>query len=273
MIQGGFFKSIRLGIIFVFLILSVVTFSLDAGAVPTRLVVRGRANDAKFIGTAVGGLEVTVRDALTGKVLAQKVLEGGTGDTKLLMKSPISRATVLSKGGAAKTEFVFDIKEPLKLEIELKGPLGAGNNIHHEVKTTWLIPGRNVTGDGLVFTLYGLIVHPYSPKPHEFYSKGARVTIGAHVTPMCGCPVRPGFLWDANKVTVTAQVFFKGKMISEIPLKWAGRISHFEAAFSPSEPGNYKVVIMASDKRNNQGVGITGFVVVPEKKYHKVLGR
>ena len=270
--QSGFSKSIWLGIL-VFLILSVVAFSLDAGAVPTRLVVRARANDAKFIGTAVGGLEVTVRDALTRKVLAQKVLEGGTGDTKLLMKSSISRDTVLSQGGAAKAEFVFDIEEPLKLEIELNGPLGAGNNMHHEMKTTWLIPGRDIVGDGVIFTLYGLIVHPYSPKPHEFFPMGSRVTIGAHVTPMCGCPVRPGFLWDANKVTVTAKVFFKGEMISEIPLKWAGRISHFEAPFSPSEPGNYKVVITASDKKNNQGVGITGFVVVPEKKYHKVLGR
>ena len=265
------FKLFRL--IPVVLALLVLAFPSVVGAVPTKLVVRARANDAKFIGTAVGGLEVTVRNALTGKVLAQKALEGGTGDTKLLMKSPISRDTLLSKGGAAKAEFVFDIKEPLKLEIELNGPLGAGNNMHHEVKTTWLIPGRDIVGDGVIFTLYGLIVHPYSPKPHEFFPMGSRVTIGAHVTPMCGCPERPGFLWDANQVTVTAQVFFKGKRISEIPLKWAGRISHFEAVFSPRESGSYKVVITASDNKNNQGVGITGFMVVPEKKYHKVLGR
>lgn len=90
---------------------------------------------------------------------------------------------------------------------------------------------------------------------------------------MCGCPVRPGFLWDADKMNVKAEVFFKGKKIAEFPLSWAGRISHFETSFLPKEPGSYKVVIMASDSRNNQGVGITGFVVVPAKKYHKLLGK
>ncbi len=243
------------------------------GAVPTKLVVRAKANDAKFIGTAVGGLKVVVRDALTGKTLAEKTLEGKTGNTKIIMKDPIMRNTVLSQGGAAKAEFVFDIEEPVKLEIELVGPLGAGNNIHKEVKTTWLIPGKDITGDGILFNLYGLIVHAYSPKPHEFFPVGTKVTIGAHITPMCGCPERPDFLWDANKVNAKAAVFFKGKKIAEVPLKWASRISHFEASFVPKEPGDYKIVIMASDLRNNQGIAVTGLVAVPAKTYHRILGK
>lgn len=250
-----------------------VIFSAVAEAVPTKLVVRAKANDAKFIGTAVGGFKVVVRNALSGEFLAQKALEGGTGNTKLIMKTPVSRDTVLSKGGAAKAEFVFDINEPVKLDIELIGPLGAGNNIHKESKTTWLIPGNDITKDGILFNLYGLIVHAYSPKPHEFYTQGSMVTIGAHVTPMCGCPVSPKFLWNSNKIKVMAQVFFKGKKVAEIPLHWANKISHFETTFSPKEVGGYKVVITASDSKNNQGVAITGFVVVPPKKYHKILGQ
>lgn len=90
---------------------------------------------------------------------------------------------------------------------------------------------------------------------------------------MCGCPVRPNFLWDANKYNVKAFVYFSGKKIAELPMKWAGKISHFETSFVPKVKGNYKVVIVASDKSNNQGVAVTGFVVVPSKVYHKVLGR
>ncbi len=249
-----------------------LAFSAVAEALPTKLVVRAKANDAKFIGTAVGDLKVVIRDALSSKILGQKMLEGGTGDTELIMKSPISRDTVLSKGGAAKAEFMLDIDEPMKLEIELIGPLGAGGDIHRETKTTWLIPGKDIVGDGIIFNLYGLIVHPYSPKPHEFYIPGSKLTIGAHVTPMCGCPVSPGSLWNSNKIKVLAQVFFKGEKIADIPLHWANRISHFEATFFPKETGNYKVIIMASDQKNNQGVAVTGFVVVPVQKYHKILG-
>lgn len=250
-----------------------LTFPSIVKAVPTKLVVRAKANDAKFVGTAVGGLKVVVRDAMGGRILAQKALEGGTRNTDLMMKRPITRGTELSGGGAAKAEFVLDINEPVKLEIELLGPLGAGNDIHREMKTTWLIPGRDITGDGILFNLYGLIVHPCSPKPHEFYPAGSKVTIGANVTPMCGCPVRPGSLWDAGKMMIRADVLLKGKRIAEIPLRWADRISHFQAGFIPKETGSYKIIILAGDSKNDQGVGVTGFVVVPEKKYHKVLGR
>lgn len=255
----------------------VLTFLLAAGFVmaqPTRLVVRVLAHDAKFVGTAVGGLKVVVKDYFTGEILGVKNLEGGTGSTKVIMKEPRIRGKEISVGKAtAKAEFVFDINEPRKLQIEVVGPLAAGLNVHREVKTTWLIPGKNIEGDGILFEFYGLIVHPYLPKPHEFYHVGKSIRIGAHVTPMCGCPVRPGFLWDANKYNVKAYVYYGGKRIAEIPLKYAGRISHFEGSFKPERPGGYKVVITACDEANNQGVGITSFVVVPVKKYRAILGR
>lgn len=263
-------KLLRSLLVFTFIF---AAFPSISGAVPTRLVVRAKANDAKFIGSAVGGVKVVIRDAMGGKVLAQKVIKGDTGNTGILMKKPITRQTVLSRGGAAKAEFVFDIKEPVKLEIELIGPLAAGSSIHKEMKTTWLIPGKDITGDGIMFNLYGLIVHPYSPSPHELYPAGAKVTIGAHITPMCGCPERPRFLWDANKVKATAEVFFKGKKVTVLPLHWAGKISHFEAAFIPKKPGSYRIVIMANDSKNDEGVGITGMLVIPAAKYHRVLGR
>ena len=251
----------------------ITVLTTQSWAIPTTLTVRVKAHDAKFVGSAVGGLKVAVRDFFTNRLLATGVVEGGTGNTKVLMKEPITRGKVLSKGGAAKFQFTFDIDQPTKLQIEVVGPMAAGLNMHKEAKTTWLIPGQDITGDGILFDLYGLIVHAYLPKPHEFYALGEKVTIGAHVTPMCGCPVRPSFLWNANTYHVKATVFLKGKKVAEIPLKWSERISHFEGSFTPKAAGGYKVVVTAYDEANNQGVDITGLVVVPLKRYKAILGR
>ncbi len=84
---------------------------------------------------------------------------------------------------------------------------------------------------------------------------------------MCVCPVRPGSLWDANKFNVRVLVYYKGKKVAELPMRWAGKISHFETSFVPRRKGGYKTVIVASDKSRNEGVGVTGFVAVPAKVY------
>ena len=234
---------------------------------PTRLVVRVRANDAKFVGTAVGGVKVIIRDYFTGKILATGMIEGGTGNTKVLMKEPIVRGKILSVGkNTAKFECVFDIKEPVKIQIDAIGPLSAGIDMHKETKTVWLIPGKDIKGDGIMFVFYGLIVHPYSPKPHQFYFPRKKVIIGAHVAPMCGCPVKPKCLWDAKNFKVVAHVIYNKKEIAKIPLMWKS-VSDFEAEFIPKACGGYKVIITAYDNANNTGVGITGFVVIPKKKY------
>jgi ABC-type glycerol-3-phosphate transport system permease component len=60
----------RLHLIVLAFLLSVF-FPASASAVPTELVVRILAKDAKFIGTEVGGIKVTVSDSDTGAVLAQ----------------------------------------------------------------------------------------------------------------------------------------------------------------------------------------------------------
>ncbi len=261
-----------LGVVFLSL-LFVVWFLGTVWAIPTVLTVRVRAHDAKFVGSAVGGLKVAVKDYFTGRLLATGAIEGGTGDTRVIMKEPGTRGKVLSVGkGTAKVQFTLDLKEPMKLLIEVTGPMAAGPNIHREVKTTWIVPGQDIKGDGILFELYGLIVHVYLPKPHEFYPLGQKVTIGAQVTPMCGCPVRPGFLWDADEYRVRACVFLKGKKVAEVPLRYAGKISHFEGSFTPRVAGGYKVVITACDKKNNQGVSVTGLAVVSPKKYRVILG-
>jgi hypothetical protein len=243
-------------------------FAVSAWAVPTKLTVRALANDAKFIGSVVGGMKVVVKDYYTEQELASGMIMGGTGNTKLIMKEPVTRGKIRSEGkGTAEAVFEFDIKDPQKLLIEIIGPMASEANIHKEAKTTWLLPGQDITGDGILFNLTGLIVHPDNPEAHEFFKLGTTLPISAVVTPMCGCPVRPEFpLWNANDYTVTASIYKGSKLITKLPLKYAGSTSNFSAKFTPKEKGGYRVIFTAFDKRNNQGVGISGFVMTAPKK-------
>lgn len=247
--------------------LGVLFISLPAFAVPTRLTVRARANDAKFVGTAVGGLEVAIKDFYTGRILATGTITGGTGDTRLLMKEPRMRGRHIATPDAAGYTATLDIDRPVKVQIELSGPMSAGGGIHRESKTVWLIPGRDMTGDGVVFNLYGLIVAPYTPVPHEMYKLGDTIRVAAHVSPMCGCPIRPGSLWDAKDYTVEATVLKGGKRIAELPMGYAGKVGDFAADFVAAATGEYQFVITAADKRNDTGVAVRGAVVM-EKMPH-----
>lgn len=151
----------RKRIFFIFLLsslLSILSLISLCEAQPTVLNVTVKAHDAKFVGSAVGGLKVTVRDFFTNKLLATGKIEGGTGDKKIIMETPITRGKILSVGkDTARFQYSFDINEPRKLLIEITGPMAAGLNIHREMKTTWLIPGQDLKGDGILFDLYGLI--------------------------------------------------------------------------------------------------------------------
>ena len=50
-----------------------------AQAEPTEIVVRVLGNDSKFVGTSMGGMRVTLRDAQTGEILATGLTQGATG--------------------------------------------------------------------------------------------------------------------------------------------------------------------------------------------------
>ena len=56
---------------FVFALLGLMFAAGAARAEPTKIVVHVLAEGAKFIGSAVGGAQVTIRDARTGMLLAQ----------------------------------------------------------------------------------------------------------------------------------------------------------------------------------------------------------
>ncbi|NIR42587.1 MAG: hypothetical protein GWN99_01715, partial [Gemmatimonadetes bacterium] len=53
------------------------------------------------------------------------------------------------------------------------------------------------------------------------------IDVRARVRMMCGCPIEPGGLWDANHKEFTARLKADGAVVSSSSLEFAGRPSLF----------------------------------------------
>ena len=85
----------------VILLAVIVSFGVSE-AVQTNVIIRAKSKDAKFIGTKMGGAMVVVRDSETGKVLAEGLTAGSTGDTGKIMMEPKTIATMPPRPSAPK---------------------------------------------------------------------------------------------------------------------------------------------------------------------------
>lgn len=236
---------------------------LPAAAEPTDITVRVLSKDAKFIGTSMGGVRVTIRDAQTGELLASGLTQGGTGDTKRLMHTDAGRRAVLSDKSAAKFSATIDIDAPRHIEVEAYGPLGQAQAAQRASSTQWVVPGKHVTGgDGWILELRGFAVDILAPPAHQALTVPTTVPIRANVIMMCGCPITPGGLWDANVYQVEAIVLRNGEQISRSAMAYAGEPNQFSGDIEVTKPGMYEVVVYAHDPANgNSGVDRTTFNV------------
>ncbi len=248
-------KSLVLGL---FAVLFVASSAL---AVPTKITVRVKAKDAKFVGTTMGSALITIRDVQTGELLAKGLTVGGTGNTEKIMIAPVRRGIPIADESAAKFTATLDIDEPRLVEVSAYGPeanLQAANRVS---QTQWIVPGKNITeGDAWTLELPGFAVDVLAPPAHSM--QGRSVELRANVTMMCGCPVAPGGLWDANKIEVTALLYRNGKRIGKLPLKYAGSTSQFAGTWDVKEGGVYQATVYAYDPATgNTGLDSTTFLV------------
>lgn len=237
-----------------------------ASAEPTNVIVRVLSKDAKFIGTSMGGMRITLRDAETGEMLATGLTVGTTGDTKRIMHENAGRRARLSDGDAAKFEATLDLDRPRLVEVEAFGPLAQRQAAQRVVSTQWVVPGRHVTGgDGWVLELPGFAVDVLAPPAHVRIPGATAVDVRANVVTMCGCPVEPKGIWNADTYEVEAIVSRDGKQVARVPLAFAGETSQFAASVPVDAPGLYDVLVYAYDPATgNTGVDRTTFIV--EKK-------
>lgn len=222
----------------------------------TRVMVRVIAHDAKIIGSGVGGARVTIRDAASGRVLAQGIQAGSTGDTRQIMTEPRVRgASIYTTEGAAGFEATISLSSPTLVRVQAEGPLGTPHALRHASLTTLLVPGQHVEGDGIVLELLGFTVLLEAPSEDATVPVGEPVTIQANVTMLCGCPFESGGLWDADRITVMAQVIRDGRVVHEAALPYGGAPNTFRGRLTVVQPGPFELRVLAMDaERANFGM-------------------
>lgn len=221
---------------------------------PTRVLVRAVAHDAKVIGSNVGGARITIRDAASGEVLASGVQEGSTGDTRAIVVEPRARgATVYDVEGTAGYTAELDLDRPTRVEIAAEGPLETPHAAQRASKTVLVVPGVDVLGEGVILELNGFTVEIESPT--EDVASGPTLDVRARVTMLCGCPIEPGGLWDADRLDVVARVVRDGEVVAESPLPFAGETSTFAGAVEAPGTGPAELQVLALDpERANVGM-------------------
>lgn len=227
----------------------------------TEIMVRVRSKDAKFIGSSIGGAKILIRNAETGEILTSGMTRGSTGDTELIMQQPHSRNQKLTDEETAGFLASLDLEEPVFVTVEAYAPYTKKQARAVSSTQLWLLPGKDITGEGLVLEVPGFVVDILSPQTHERINQDNRITIEANVVMMCGCPVTPGGIWDADQYEVGAHLSREGTLVKELDLRAQKKSSTFSAE-TTLDPGLYELLIYAYDPvHGNTGVDRTNFIV------------
>lgn len=237
-----------------------------AAADPTEIVVRVISKDAKFVGSTMGGVRITLHDTETGELLATGVTAGSTGDTQRIVKQPRDRGRSVSDPKSAKFAAVLDLDRPRLIRVTAYGPLAQKQAAVHVSSTQWVVPGKHVkAGDAWLLEMPGFVVDVLDLRAQaKPAGTPQKIALKAKVTMMCGCPITPGGVWDADTYEVAAILTRNGKPLRTVPLAYAGTASQFAAEIEVADPGVYEAVVYAHDPANgNTGLDRVTFVVRP----------
>jgi hypothetical protein len=237
------------------------SLEVNAQSETTKVVVRALAKDAKFIGSSMGGAFVTIREVKTGELLAQGVTEGSTGDTDKLVRQPRQRYRQISTEGAAKFEADIALDEPVFVEVSATAPGAQKQSQVRSSTQLWLIPGKDIIGDGIILEIPGFAIDILQPQAHEVTGRNS-IAITANAVMMCGCPTSPDGLWDSNEMEFRVVISKGGEEVTTKQMEFSGKTSTFETSFEPSEPGAYEITVWGYDQRTgNTGVDKTTVVI------------
>lgn len=243
-------------------LLAAATAPLAAATKPLTLVIRAKAKDAKFIGSSIGGARIVVREALTERILAEGFTSGSTGDTERIMTPPHSRDMPLADEQTAAFTARLKLEKPTLVTIEGFAPWHQPQARIKVQTQLWLIPGKDIDGDGIILEFPGFVVNILNPQTHESIQAEQEITLSANVVLMCGCPITEGGLWDARKYEVQAVVERNGESFQQVPLEIGDKASTFKGVLRAAAPGLYQATVYAYDpETGNTGVATTNFIV------------
>lgn len=221
-----------------------------AAAAPTRVEVGVLAQGAKFIGDATGGARVRITERETGRLLAEGLTRGGTGDTGLIMGPDGGHYKSLISEGAAHFSAAIDLAEPTPVRITAIGPMDFPAAQAEADKTLWLLPGQDFTGaNRILLSLSGYLI-----KPTEVAVKAdGRGTLLVDLLMLCGCPITPGGLWDADRIEKTATLAGESGTTERVALAHTGDGVSYRATFAGQvkDPVGIRIRIKGMDDDNS----------------------
>ena len=173
------------------------------------------------------------------------------------------RGKPLATGDSARAELRIDIDEPVLVKISARGPLAQRQSAGQVSATQWVVPGKHLSGgDGVLLVMPGFVVDVLDPPTHRKLEGVTEVEVRANVTMMCGCPLTPGGLWDADGIEVMALMRRNGAPAGQLPLTYSGSASQFSGKIDTSQPGTYEAIVYAYDPGNgNTGLDRVTFIV------------
>jgi hypothetical protein len=238
---------------------------------PTRILVRVVAHGAMVLGREVGGARVTITDVATREVLATGIQQGETGDQNQIMRTPhLMEEPRYSSRPAAFFSATLDLAKPTLVEVTAEGPLAYPASAQRASETVLLIPGHDITNDGIVIHLYGYLIQIDQPKPGESLIAKDDVLLRASVRTLSGSLVRPHGDWDSRKIHIYGELLIGDRVVERLQMFYSGDKAHFEAPFfvplAKDAPDGITVRVVAADSAaGNFGIGTAKYPVLSER--------
>jgi hypothetical protein len=238
---------------------------------PTRILVRVVAHGAMVLGREVGGARVTITDVETGEVLASGIQQGETGDQNQIMRTPhLMEEPRYSSRPAASFSATLKLAKPTLVQITAEGPLAYPASAQRASETVLLIPGHDITNDGIVIHLYGYLIQIDQPKPGESLIAKDDVLLRASVRTLSGSLVRPHGDWDSRKIQIYGELLIGDRVVERLQMFYSGDKAHFEAPFfvppAKDAPDGITLRVIAADPgAGNFGIGTAKYPVLSER--------
>jgi len=245
----------------------------------TRVLVRVQAKGGKFIGPDGGYSLVTLRDAVSGELLAQRLATGGSGTLSTTFTPEATRDAVVTPGGTGATIqwlsapagsgtagllATLDLHAPMLVEFSAQALTNGLPNGHTATQRMWLTPGLHLDHEpGVVLLMPGLSVRILSPDVAS--APAGTLNVTAWVAMMCGCRIDPALPWLPSEFHVHARVrAVGGDFTDEVPLVYrtTSTFATERPLDLPSGAGSYELVVNAVQRaEGNVGSASTFFSV------------
>jgi hypothetical protein len=237
----------------------------------TTILVRVVAHGAMVLGRDVGGARVSITDVETKQVLATGIQQGEAGDQNQIMRTPhLMEEAVYSARPAAAFTTTLELRRPTLVEVAAEGPLAYPSSMRRTAKTVLLIPGQDLTGDGIVLHLNGYIIQIEHPKSGEPLIAKDDVKLRASVRTLSGTLVRPYGDWDSRKIRIYGELLIGDRIVERLQMFYSNDTGTFDTPFfvpmDKEAPDGITLRVVAADTAaGNFALGEAHYAVLAEQ--------